>query len=65
MQNFDTDRERAANDLAERLFFELRKNGDRFSLRRKIGDRARRDDLTLDEVEQVLERWKLEGPHGG
>jgi hypothetical protein len=65
MQNFDTDRERAANDLAERLFFELEKSGDRFSLRRKIGDHARRDDLTLDEVEQVLERWKLEGPHGG
>jgi len=65
MQNFDTDRERAANDLAERLFFKLEKNGERFSLRRKIGDRARRDDLTLDEVEQVLERWKLEGPHGG
>jgi len=65
MQNFTTDRERAASDLAERLFFELEKNGDRFSLRRKIGDRARRDDLTIGEVEQVLERWKLEGPHGG
>jgi hypothetical protein len=65
MKNFDTDRERAANDLAERLFFKLEKNGERFSLRRQIGDHARRDDLTLDEVEQVLERWKLEGPHGG
>jgi hypothetical protein len=65
MQNFDTDRERAASDLAERLFFELKKHGDRFSLRRKIGDHARRDNLTIDEVEQVLERWKLEGPHGG
>ena len=65
MQNFYTDRERAANDLAERLFFKLEKNGERFSLRRKIGDLARRDDLTIDEVEQVLERWKLEGPHGG
>lgn len=38
MQNFDPDRERAANDLAERLFFELDKYGDQFSLRRKIGD---------------------------
>jgi hypothetical protein len=65
MQNFKTDRERAANDLAERLFFELEKQGDRYSLYRKIGDHARRDNLTLDEVEQVLERWKLEGPHGG
>jgi len=65
MQDADTDRERAAYDLAERLFFELEKHGDRFSLRRKIGDRARRDNLTIGEVEQVLERWKLEGPHGG
>lgn len=65
MQAGDTDRERAANDLAERLFFDLEKQGDRFSLRRKIGDHARRDNLTISEVEQVLERWKLEGPHGG
>ena len=21
--------------------------------------------LTIEEVERVLERWKLEGPHGG
>jgi len=27
MANFETDRERAANDLAERLFFELEKRG--------------------------------------
>lgn len=65
MQAFDTNRERAAHELAERLFFELEKHGNRFSLRRKIGDHARRDNLTLDEVEQLLERWKLEGPHGG
>jgi len=65
MQNFDTDRERAAMDLAERLFFDLEKHGDRFLLRRKIGDHAQREDLTIEEVEQVLERWKLEGPHGG
>jgi hypothetical protein len=65
MEKFDTDRERAANELAERLFFALEKHGDRFTLQRKIGDHARRDNLTLDEVEQVLERWKLEGPHGG
>jgi len=32
MQNFETDRERAANDLAERLFFELEKQGNRYSL---------------------------------
>jgi len=65
MQNFETERERAAHDLAERLFFELEKQGNRYSLCRKIGDHARRDNLTLDEVEHLLERWKLEGPHGG
>jgi len=56
MGNFETDRERAASDLAERLFFELETRGDRYSLCRKIGDHARRDDLTLDEVEHLLER---------
>jgi len=65
MHVFTTGRERAAKDLAERMFFELEKHGDRFTLRRKIGERATRENLTIDEVEQVLERWKLEGPHGG
>lgn len=65
MQTFDTDRERQALELADKLFFELEKHGDRYSLRRKIGDRAERENLTLEEVEAVLERWKLEGPHGG
>jgi hypothetical protein len=46
-------------------FFALEKHGDSYSLRRKIGDHAERDNLTIDEVEKVLERWKLEGPHGG
>ena len=26
---------------------------------------ARRDHLSISEVEQELERWKLESPHGG
>jgi hypothetical protein len=65
MEKFETDRERAAKDLAERLFFELEKHGDRYALRRKTGEHAERENLTIDEVEQLLERWKLEGPHGG
>lgn len=65
MQAADTNRERAAYELAERLFFDLEKHGNRYSLRRKIGDHARRENLTIGEVEEVLERWKLEGPHGG
>jgi hypothetical protein len=65
MQDFGTGRERAAHDLAERMFFKLEKNGDRFSLCRKIGGFTQQDNLTIDEVEQLLERWKLQGPHGG
>lgn len=65
MQDFETDRERAAYDLAERMFFKLEKHGDRFSLRRKTGGFAPQDSLTIEEVEQMLELWKLEGPHGG
>jgi len=64
MKNFETERERAACDLAERLFFELDKRGNHYSLCRKIGDHARRDNLTFDEVEHTLERWKLEGLMG-
>ncbi|MGE5259374.1 MAG: hypothetical protein ACM3MH_00700 [Actinomycetota bacterium] len=65
MKSFESDRERAAYHLADRLFFALDKHGDSYWLRRKIGDHAERDNLTIDEVEKVLERWKLEGPHGG
>lgn len=65
MLTFDTDRERSAQELADKLFFEFEKNGDRYTPRRKIGDHATRENLTIEEVEAVLERWKLEGPHGG
>ena len=51
--------------LAERLFFELERDGDLYSIYRKIGGFTPRHDLTLDEVEKVLELWKLQGPHGG
>jgi len=37
MQDFATDREQAAHDLAERMFFKLEKHGDRFLLCRKTG----------------------------
>jgi hypothetical protein len=61
----ETDREQEAFQLAEKLFFTLEKDGGRYRLQRKIGDRPERENLTLDQVEEVLERWKLEGPHGG
>ena len=59
-------RERAAEYLAERLFFEFEKQGgDRYALRRKLGKFEPQNNLTLIEVEKVLELWKLRGPHGG
>ena len=65
METDTANRERAALDLAERLFFQLKKDGDRYSLRREVGEFAPQQDLSLDEVEQILELWKLQGPHGG
>jgi hypothetical protein len=56
---------RAAQYLAERLFFELKKHGDHYWLYRKIDGFTPQHDLTLEEVEKVLELWKLQGPHGG
>jgi hypothetical protein len=58
-------RYRAAEYLAERMFFDLEKHGDRYSLSRKIGGFAPQRNLTLNEVEKVLELWKLQGPYGG
>jgi len=57
-------RERAAFGFAERLFFKLQKQGNGYSLRRDVGEFAPQTDLSLDEVEQLLERWKLQGPGG-
>jgi hypothetical protein len=58
-------RYRAAEYLAERMFFDLEKHRDRYSLSRKIGGFAPQHNLTLNEVEKVLELCKLQGPHGG
>ena len=65
MKRTKTMRERAAEYLAERLFFELEKHGDLYSLYRKIGGFTPEQNLPLAEVEKVLELWKLQGPHGG
>jgi len=58
-------RERSVEYLAERMFFDLAKHGDRYSLSRKLGVFTPQYDLTLAEVEEILELWKLRGPHGG
>jgi hypothetical protein len=61
----ESEREDAARDLAKRLFFAMQKAGEGYSLRRCVEVDVRHDNLTLDEVESILETWKLRGPHGG
>jgi hypothetical protein len=65
MEDFASGRERAAAHLAERMFFKLEKHGERFALSRKLGGFEPQENLTIEEVEQLLELWKLQGPHGG
>jgi hypothetical protein len=65
MKNLETDREQDARQLAERLFFKLEKRGSHYGLSRVIGGFDARDHLIIEEVEQLFELWKLEGPHGG
>jgi hypothetical protein len=65
MQDYASGRERAAHNLAERMFFKLEKHGVHFSLSRKSGGFVPQDNLTIEDVERTLELWKLQGPHGG
>ena len=61
------DREQDLRELAERLLFNLEKEGTRFTLTRGVDVPApvRLENLTADEVEDTLNTWKLRGPHGG
>jgi hypothetical protein len=47
--------------------FEVEAEGDRFTLIRAadVPTAVREERLTLSEAEDVLETWKLRGPHGG
>jgi hypothetical protein len=61
-------RQREAERLADELFFTLKRDDNRYSLCRTVGLKggsARRDNLSLDQVEAELEKWKLRGYHGG
>jgi hypothetical protein len=64
-----TTAERTAHlhELGSKLLFEVTQHGDRSDLMRTIdvSRPVRRDDLTLDEAEELLNTWKLRGPHGG
>lgn len=61
------DRERAMQALAGQLLFHVEKHGSRYSLCRDVDVSApvRRDGLTLEEAEELLNTWKLRGFHGG
>jgi hypothetical protein len=66
-QENQTDREARLRELASKLFFTLTKEGSRFGLYREadVSQPVRHDGLTLDEVEETLNTWKLRGFHGG
>jgi len=67
MQENEADRERRLRELASKLLFTIERRGSRFALYRDVDvpKPVRHDDLTLDEVEDILNTWKLRGPHGG
>lgn len=60
-------REAHLRALAERLEFAVEKTGGRFNLTRtsSVSRPVREDGLTLEQAEQLLNEWKLRGPHGG
>jgi hypothetical protein len=61
------ERERHLRALADRLLFAVEKRGRRFTLSRTadISSQVRREDLSLDEAEELLTTWKLRGLQGG
>ena len=67
MQESEAEREARLRELAAKLFFTLERRGLRFALYRDVdvARPVRRDGLTIDEVEDVLNTWKLRGLHGG
>ena len=67
MQESEANREARLRELASKLFFTLKSQGSRFVLFRDVDvpKFVRHDGLTLDEVEDILNTWKLRGPHGG
>ncbi len=62
-----SEREAHLRSLAEELQFSVEKHGDRFTLTRTadISRPERQSDLTLEQMEDVLRRWKLRGLGGG
>ena len=67
MQESEVEREARLRELAAKLFFTLERRGLRFALYRDVdvARPVRHDGLTIDDVEDVLNTWKLRGLHGG
>jgi hypothetical protein len=67
MQWNRSEREARLRELASELFFTLEQHNFGYSLCRDVDvpKPVRREGLTLDEVEDELNTWKLRGPHGG
>jgi hypothetical protein len=67
MQQKEAQREAGLRELASRLFFRLDNQGSRYTLCRDVDvpKPVRHERLTLDEVEEILNTWKLRGLHGG
>ena len=61
-----TEREDRLRQLASKLFFTLEHKGSRYELYRDadVERPVRHEGLTLDEVEKILNLWKLRGPRG-
>jgi hypothetical protein len=61
------EREAHLRELAKALQFSVEKHGDRFTLTRTadVSRPERQSDLTLDQMEDLLRRWKLRGLGGG
>jgi hypothetical protein len=60
-------REQRLHELAEMLLFRLDAEGQGYTLTRDVdvSKPVRHENLTLDEVEEILSTWKLRGFHGG
>jgi len=67
LQENEAEHETRLRQLAWKLFFTIEKEGSRFRLYRDadVSQPVRHEDLTLDEVEETLNTWKLRGFHGG
>jgi hypothetical protein len=66
MQENEVEREARLRELASKLFFTLTPRARASPYQDvDVSKPVRHDRLTLDEAEEILNTWKLRGPHGG